>query len=120
MEAPLFFGKLIQKKYYFAFRIHLFRKRLINQKAAVMIHGLPSFYANYSKTTFVSADIYETIIASKDYCTAHHEDKMCFLLNCRYHILLMTEYQHREKEALKEKLPKAFSELFPKHKNNAN
>ena len=26
---------------------------------------------------------------SKDYCIAHHDDKMCILANCRYHIFLV-------------------------------
>ena len=26
---------------------------------------------------------------SKEYCIARHDDKVCFLLNCRYHILVI-------------------------------
>ena len=28
-------------------------------------------------------------ILSKEYCIARHDDKMCFLSNCRYHIILI-------------------------------
>ena len=57
--------------------------------AAVMSQVTPSFYANCSKNSlFLSANKYEKKI-SKKYCIARHDDKMCFLLNCRYHISLI-------------------------------
>ena len=59
--------------------------------AAVMLQVIPSFYTNYSKTSlFISADTYEKYIVSKEYCIARHDDKMCFLPNCRYHIILIS------------------------------
>ena len=58
--------------------------------AAVMLQVIPSFYTNYSKNSlFISANTYEKYIVSKDYCIAGHDDKMCFLPNCRYHIILI-------------------------------
>ena len=57
---------------------------------AVMLQVIPSFYTNYSKNSlFISANTYEKYIVSKEYCIAGHDDKMCFLPNCRYHILLI-------------------------------
>ena len=58
--------------------------------AAVMLHVIPSFYTNYSENRlFFSANTYEKYIVSKEYCIARHDDKMCFLPNCRYHIILI-------------------------------
>ena len=41
------------------------------------------------KQPLYSAKIYEKIIVSKEYCIASHDDKMCFLPKCRYHIILI-------------------------------
>ena len=58
--------------------------------AAVMLQVIPSFYTNYSKKSlFISANTYEKYIVSKEYCIADHDDKMCFLPNSRYHIILI-------------------------------
>ena len=49
-----------------------------------------SFYAKYSKNRlFISATPYEKSFVSKEYCIARHNDKMCFLPNCSYHIMLI-------------------------------
>ena len=58
--------------------------------AAVMLQVIPSFYTIYSKNSlFISANTYEKFIVSKDYCIVRHDDNMCFLPKCRYHILLI-------------------------------
>ena len=58
--------------------------------AAVLLEGIPSFYTNCSKNKlFISATTYETYSVCKGYCIARHDDKMCFLLNCRYHIIVI-------------------------------
>ena len=58
--------------------------------AAVIVQGTPNFYTIYSKNSlFISANTYEKNIVSKEYCIARHDDKMCFLPNCRYHIILI-------------------------------
>ena len=58
--------------------------------AAVMLQVIPSFYTNYSKNSlFTSANTYEKFIVIKEYCIAGHNDKMCFLPKCRYHIILI-------------------------------
>ena len=58
--------------------------------AAVMLQVIPGFYTIYSKDSlFISANTYEKFIVSKKYCIAGHDDKMCFLPNCRYHIILI-------------------------------
>ena len=58
--------------------------------AAVMLQVIPGFHTNYSKNSFfISAITYEKYIVSKDHCIARHDDKMCFLPNCRYHNILI-------------------------------
>ena len=58
--------------------------------AAVMLQVIPSFYTNCSKNSlFISANTYEKYIVSKEYCIARHDDKICFLPKCRYHIILI-------------------------------
>ena len=57
--------------------------------AAVRLQVIPSFYTNYSKNSLIfTANTYEKLILCKEYCIARHDDKMCFLPNCRYHIIL--------------------------------
>ena len=58
--------------------------------AAVMLQGIPSFYTSYSKNSlFISSNTYEKYIVSKEDCIARHDYKMCFLPNCRYHLILI-------------------------------
>ena len=57
--------------------------------AAVMLQVIPSFYTNYTKNSlFMSANTLEKNIVNKEDCITRHEDKMCFLPICRYHINL--------------------------------
>ena len=58
--------------------------------AAVMLQVIPRFCRNYSKNSlFIPATSYQKNFVSKEYCIARHDDKMCFLPNCRYHIILI-------------------------------
>ena len=58
--------------------------------AAVMLQVIPSFYTNYSKNSlFISANTYVKHIVCKEYFIGRHDDKMCFLPNFRYHIILI-------------------------------
>ena len=62
--------------------------------AALMLQMIPSFYTIYSKNSlFISAYTHEKHIVSKKYCIARHDDKMCFLPNCRYHIKLLGNFK---------------------------
>ena len=55
-----------------------------------MLKVIPSVYTNYSKNSLViSSNTYEKFIVSKEYCIARHDDKVCFLPNCRYHNILI-------------------------------
>ena len=90
MEPLYFFGTFVQKVIVSYFSVPLVQKRHNNQMAAVMLQVIPSVYTIYSKNSlFISPNIYEKYIVSKEYCIAHHDDKMCFIPNCRYHIILM-------------------------------
>ena len=62
--------------------------------AAVMLQVIPSFYKNCSKNRlFISANTYEKFIVSKENCIDLHNDKMCFLPNCRYHNILIGDFK---------------------------
>ena len=62
--------------------------------AAIMLQSIPSFYAKIlEKSLFISATTYEKDTVSKDYCTAHHNEKTCFLPARKYHIVLLGNVQ---------------------------
>ena len=62
--------------------------------AGVMLQVIPSFYTIFSKNSLsISANTYEKCIESKDYCFARHDDKVCFVLICRYHIILKRHHE---------------------------
>ena len=62
--------------------------------AAIMLQSIPSFYTKISeKSLFISATTDEKYIVCKDYCIAHHNEKMCFLPACKYHIVLLGNVQ---------------------------
>ena len=65
--------------------------------AAVMMQVVPSFYAVYSaKSLHICANTYEKYLVSKVYCVAQHEDSMCTVPNCKYHILLIAEKDNND------------------------
>ena len=57
--------------------------------AAVMSQVIPSFYSKFSNNNRLFLQTQKTYIVGEKYCIAHHDDKMCFLPNCRNHILLI-------------------------------
>ena len=97
MELLSLFGRFVQKIVVSCFSDSFVQKAtqqkgaLVDGKiAAVILQVIPSFYTNYSKSSFfISANTFEKYIVSKEYCYARHDDKMCFLPNCRYHIILI-------------------------------
>ena len=90
MEPLSIFGSFVQKVIVSCFPDAFNQKRRNNQTAVVMLQVNPSFYTNYSKISHsTSPNTYEKYIVSKEFCIARHDDKMCFLHNCRYHILLI-------------------------------
>ena len=92
MEPLSFFGRFVQKviAFCFSFVFHSFVQKTTQQSemAAVVSQLIPRFYTNLPKNSlFSSAIAYEEYIVSKEYCKARHDDKMCLLHNCRYHII---------------------------------
>ena len=74
MEAHFFFREHVPKQFYFVSQIHLSRKNLNNQMAAVMLHVLSRFYAIFPKMSlFISSNSYLKYILSKDYYIAHRD-----------------------------------------------
>ena len=77
------------RSFFGSFHIHSFKKWLNNQMADLILQVIPSLFAKFSKNSlFNSAKKYKNYIVSKDYCIAHQDAEMCFLPNCKYHILL--------------------------------
>ena len=67
--------------------------------AAITLQTIPGFYATISeKSLFVSATTYEKYIVCKDYCIAHHNEKTCFLPDCKYHFVLLGNVQELRKK----------------------
>ena len=104
MEPLSFFGRFVQKVKVSCFSDSIVQKttqqkgasaegslRTEGKMAAVMLQVTPSFYTKCSKNNlFISAKTYEKFIVSKYYCIDRHDDKMCFLPICRYHIILIS------------------------------
>ena len=62
--------------------------------AALILQALLSFYAIHAFISLlIPAKTYGKFFVSKDYCTTKHDDTMCFLSNCRYHIILMGDFE---------------------------
>ena len=58
--------------------------------AAVMLQVTPSLHTSFSKNNlFFSANTRGKHIVSKENYNTRHDDRMCFLPNCRYHIILI-------------------------------
>ena len=93
MEPLSFFGRLVQKVIVSYFS-DSFVQNTTQQKGASADGSCnvtsDSFYKNFSKNSlFFSANTYENYIVCKEYCIARHDDNICFLPNCRYHINLI-------------------------------
>ena len=57
--------------------------------AAVMLQVIPSFFAEYSENwIFISANTYKKDIVRNDYCVASHNDKICCVSSCKFHVIL--------------------------------
>ena len=92
IEPLSFVVGLHKKQVYFVFQIHLFRKQLYNQKAAVMLLVISSFYAKLSKNSpFISANTSAKYMVSQGKFIARQDDKMCCLPICKYHNLLIRD-----------------------------
>ena len=93
-EPLSFFGRIVQKIKVSCISDSFVQKTTQQKRASadgsckVTIDS--HFFTSFSKSSlFISADTYEKYIVSKEYCIAGHDDKLCFLPNCRYHIILI-------------------------------
>ena len=85
-----FFSRFVKKQWYVIIQIHFLRKRVKNQMAAVLLQVIYSVCTNYSKNSLlVFANTNEKYFVSQEYCIGRHDNKMCFLPNCRYNIILI-------------------------------
>ena len=57
--------------------------------AALRLQMTPSLNTENSKSRFISANIYENCPVSEEHSIARHDDRLCFLHNCRYHLFLI-------------------------------
>ena len=94
MEPLSFFGGFVQKVIVSCFS-DSFAQITTQQKGASadgrcnVISDSQILYKLFKKQPLFSANTYEKYIVSKEYCIARHDDKMCFLPNCRYNNILI-------------------------------
>ena len=95
MEPLSFYGRFVQKVIVSCFSDSFVQKTTQQKGASAdgscnVTSDSQLLYTKYSKSSlFISANTYEKYIVSKEYCIARHDDKMCFLPICRYHIILI-------------------------------
>ena len=78
-------------------QIHFFQQKHNVQKATVMTQVVPSCYSVYStKSVHICANTFEKYLVCKDFCVAQHEDSMCTVPNCKFHILLIEEKDNND------------------------
>ena len=92
MEPLSFLGRFVQKLIVSCFPDSFVQKR--TQTSDGSCYVTPDsrlLYISSKNSVFSSANSYEKYIVSKEYCIARHDDKMCFLPNSRYHIILISD-----------------------------
>ena len=87
-----FFGRLLQKV------VKLCYSDSFLQKTTQQLDGSCNDTSHtqilcklFKNCRFSCASTYEKYIVNKDYWIAHHDDKLCFVPNCKYHILLIVD-----------------------------
>ena len=90
-KEPLSYsGRFVQKVIVSCFSDSFVQETAQQSDGSWNVTNDSQFYANYSKNSLsISAYTYEKYIVSKEFCIARHDDKMCFLPHCTYHIILM-------------------------------
>ena len=90
MEPLSFFGRFVQKVVLSFFSDSLVRKTTQQTDGSCNVTSDSQLSKKISENNFfISANTYENYFTSKQYCAVRHDDKMCFLPNCRYHIILI-------------------------------
>ena len=89
--GPLsFFGGFVKKLIVSCFSDSIVQKTTQQSDGSCNVTSNSQFlYKLIKNSLFISANTFEKKIVSKKYCIARHDDKMCFLPNCRYHTILI-------------------------------
>ena len=90
MEPLSFFSRFVQEVIVCCFLDSFVHKTMQQSDGSCNVTSDSQVYTKFSNNSlFISANTYENYIVSKEYCIGCHDDKMCFLPNCRYHIILI-------------------------------
>ena len=90
MEPLFFFGGFLQKVIIFCIPDYFDQKTTQESDGSCNVtSGSQLLYKLAKKSPFFLQIHLKKILVSREYCFARHNDKMCFLTSCRYHIILM-------------------------------
>ena len=90
MELLSFFRRFVQKVIAPCISDSFTQKTTQQSDGSCNVTSDYQFLYKLSKNSlFISANRYEKYILSKEHCLARHDDKISFLPNCRYHIILI-------------------------------
>ena len=91
MEPLSFFGRFLQTIIVSCFSDSFVQKTAQQSVGSGNVTSDSEIYTKQPKNRiFTSAKTHENYFVSKEDCIARHDDKMCFLLKCRYHFILMS------------------------------
>ena len=86
MEPISFYGNLGQNIIVSCFSDSFVQKTTQKSDGSCSVTVIPSHHTSFSKNSFfICVKTFEKNFVSKEHCIAHHDDKMLFLPNCRYH-----------------------------------
>ena len=90
MEPLSIFGRFVQKVIVSCFSDSFVQKTTQESYGSCNVTSGSQFLFKFFKNNrFNSANTYKKYIVTKEYYIARHDDKMCFLHNCRNHIILI-------------------------------
>ena len=89
MEAHYSVGEIVHRTIVLCFSDSFVQKTSQQSDRSCKIpHDTQFFRRFFEKTFFSSANTHQIYIVSEKIFSAQHQDKVCFLPNCRYHLLL--------------------------------
>ena len=89
MEPLSFFGRFVQKVTVPCFSDSFVQKTTQQSDGSCKVRSDSQVSYKLFNLFFISAKTYEKDFVNEEHCIARHNDKMCFLPNCRYHIILI-------------------------------
>ena len=93
-EPLFFFIKFVQKIIVSCFSDSFVRKRTEQSDGSCLLQKITSWYSKYPKNSLFFCRRIRKNFVSKVYCIHRHDDKMCFVRNCRYHIILLRDIEN--------------------------